>query len=362
VSLLSPLYLREVRLEAIDPVRDPNWPLREARVQLSRSAVWPFGKRRLKEIIPASGAESYADLSKSPAGRSVTEFLRMPHRREPVSSLIRRVPLRLRIDPKCVAVCWEGAIGLQGGAVEQAASLAFNCYRSDFATTRSGATDLLAPIFIQFLTASNRAGSLAAWARLFDQSGSFVGESILPFARPDAFQANILHVMCEVAEGSSGLELYFTRDAPPALEFEQNETVSAPGRMSPRLLASGPKGPPRLCILQGFSLAGTERTQSDRYAAGLMRRAASELFDAGTLAVLVIPPVPEALSAEVVRPVVSAVENRRRNGTAALLRAAGQIRRMIAPSKDDPDALERALDVCLYCVPDLRLSASIAKD
>jgi hypothetical protein len=358
VRLTYRFWVRELALEPSDPVHDPNRPLRATRIRLSRAATWPFEQYGRGEVLPTSGADNYAALSVDLLGGGSRRILWPPFLLWPPLSrriLTRAVPLKLRVDLKCASVCWEGVLGLDGRTIRQARSLPFNFYRTNLAAPRSGARDMPAPVTIQFLSVGHRAGLRSTWAKLADRD-TYRLQLASPLATHLSFSAHVIHIVCEVAEGPSGLELHFTTDAPTALDAEPSEFDNASSRISPRLLASGLEGPPRLCILQGFSLIERTRTQADRYAAGLMRRAAAELFDAGTLAVLIIPPVPEVLSAEVILPVVNAVGTGTRLGRVALLRALQEIRRTIAPGKDDPDALERALDVCLYCVPDLRLS------
>ena len=181
---------------------------------------------------------------------------------------------------------------------------------------------------------------------------------------PIMLQTSVLHVICDVVEGASGLEIELSRtgaaDRSEASRAGRNVTVS------PRSLIVGRGSIPRLCIFQGFAMIAVDRHGAslmpprgdvDRHGASLMRRAAAELFDAGVMAVLVIPSLPEPMNRDVLAPVVKAIAGGSRGGNRALRRAVYDMQKMIAPAKEDQDAHERALDVCLYCTPDLSFAA-----
>jgi hypothetical protein len=137
----------------------------------------------------------------------------------------------------------------------------------------------------------------------------------------------ILHIICEVVEGAGGLEIRLSKNT--SAELETSGIINTPRGFSARTITRLQDGPPRLCVLQGFPLAQPGRSPTDRYCAGLLRRAAAELFDAGVGAVLVIPSVPETIAVRVIQPVVRAVARARKRGADALMKAVREIQEII---------------------------------
>jgi hypothetical protein len=108
----------------------------------------------------------------------------------------------------------------------------------------------------------------------------------------------------------------------------------------------------RVCIIQSPPASIRPRLNSDRRDAALMRRICAELFQNGVPAVLGLPPFDEEVPEQPLRELAAALTARSwpRNTSRALVSAAHHLQNRIA-SQDLPDgseALEIALDVCLY--------------
>jgi hypothetical protein len=232
------------------------------------------------------------------------------------------------------------------------ARLPFMFRRTGISPSSDAATDFAGRVVVRLWAAGRATKARSVWARQLSSKKDHRFDVQSSADAPWSLPADVLHVMCEVVETAGGLFLHLDRADPDKTAYD---SAISPG-LSLADLVLGPGGPPRLCVLQGLILPESRRLPSDRHAAGLMRRAAAELFELGVPAVLVIPCVTEALAAEVIEPLAAAVAEASSRGTEALLFATRKIQLAIAAGTNNADTLEIAFDVCLYCVANLALS------
>jgi hypothetical protein len=364
-SFFAALANCKIQVEPEGAVPDPNRPLREARTRITsefrfpapirhagaRTARFGLGRRVTIDLLPATNAETYAAQS-----TALMEGKRVSHR-------IVGMPIHLVVDTRCAAACWEAILGLRGGLLTKIGFSPFRYRRTGVSTEVNITSRLDNPVHVQVWAVGHGAYLQQPWAKLVRSERRRYRFEMQWYTDISHFDsADIVHIICEAVEGSGGLELRLGKDATSDLETALSATIGSPSGFSPRAIARGQAGQPRLCVLQGFPLPEPRRFPTDRYGAGLMRRAAAELFDAGVPAVLVIPGVPEPIAMKVVEPVARAITRGSSRGAAVLSRAVREIQGIIAAeaSSDRADALEVAFDVCLYCVSGLNLQVSDA--
>ncbi len=146
------------------------------------------------------------------------------------------------------------------------------------------------------------------------------------------------------------------------LQMQRYDSSMATALYTRSILSQAPQT--RLCIVQDFPGEPSMRTTSDRYAANVARLFGWQMHSVGIAAVIMIPPLPEALSRTVLAKIAGAVGRFSRRGRHFLFAAVEASRRTISKEgKPDPEsASEIACDLVLYSTPEVRLHFGRADD
>jgi hypothetical protein len=351
VQAMMELMRISVDVSPVGPVSNPNRPL-ESRVQLKstmRFLRWPF-RERTSELGPIRDGP-YAEQANQP-DRSINLRTAWP----------MSWYLTARVDPSCAAAPLEALLAYRGRPLTKLAQTQVVMRRSSGSRSLTIATKLAAPMRVRWWAyeMGHRGSASTAWATL-------PPDRFTVLRGPPGTEADhILHITANAVEDSGGLILRLSRALAETSREGSSQGSSQGGNLgevSPdRLAASSPQL--RLCVLQGFAETTARRLGTDRYAANLMRRAASILFKGGIPAVIVIPPLPEPVAGEVLNILVAAIRRTPRRGVAALVSVVRDMQKVIAAkgNSDAASALEMAYDVCFYAISDISFRPEAAPD
>jgi hypothetical protein len=346
---------------------DPNAPLRTPLIYRRQLSVWMLNWNVDAGEKPEALTGKTRDEPTVPACVEMREYLPASVAKDLAS--IRKLALpggwrvRLQIEDELAGLPWEAAVALAGGALPFRETR-FACRRVLASAESARLAPIGLPLPVVLWTYHEYLADVAghAWSKVGEGAISI---SAAPQRDPPpapgshGHRACIVHLLGSPRETTVGVALSIansTKDWAAGWE-----TVQA-GDLIQREPAV------QLCILQAPLDEGiAQRTQQRRQEAALLRRFGAALFKTGIPAVLVLPPLTEALhhtAFEIVRAFVASDSPRtERHWLRMMRRVQEAIGAALAPPppagglSEKPDAvaareaaLETAFDVSLYLI------------
>lgn len=334
--------------------RLPRWFM--ALAALGYSVSGPvFLYRRFRWVFWGVGCQLPDDRwPHGEATRALPRAVRREFRRARKRAKDRLIPIELNVDQGASEVSWEGVLTRCAPEVRTPDDLGFSFQRTSQqrgtalsdALLGASAVTLWAPVSPEPLP-------FDGWRRLHEES-RFTTMILRSPSVEDVTvstgsrRTEVLHVVAPVLRTASGVRLQLGA-------FATTPAATRKSRMAHRgellraddLIQLFPDLV--LCILQAPPMVIEERTAADREHAACLRRLAAELFTSGQIAaVLTLPPVPAVMANVATGEIAQSLIDRR--GWTGLREAVTSAQRAAShwgPSSGD-EALEAALDICLY--------------